>query len=510
MTDATFEIIANADDGYARTPTGGNFSNSGDSLIIGSTGSGFEWHTFFRFQSVTIPKNATISAAILKIYCAFTTTATICNLNIHFEDADDTTAISSGADLVGRSLQSATAWNAVEGWTAGNWYDSPSLVSALQTHIDRAGWASGQDLTIHLVDNSSSSGAERSGRSRDYDSALSAELQVTYEIQVIPNVVDNLAVSESTFLTMDFIGELQAGQDIALIENVAVDLDRHVNNGDNIAVSENVAADVYSLFHAPQAGNDLAVSENFTVEIETLIEPSINEYIAVSEFTAATPSIEIDVAENLTVSEFVSAIEILAETAESIQIGDAMTVFNWSTWIALNKNKAIQRFYLTVTGAADGTTDIQIPISSFQARKRSGNPTYVSAVVPGFEYAGQISDRANGELVITLGYEIDGTVEFTEEILRVTLEEIRTDEGPTRRAISLSGTKIETFATQIATVENSVYRSVQSGNLVHRFAHVDPFLNPGDVCRTGNDEFTVDYIIYQVNAVAIVMEVREG
>ncbi len=174
------------------------------------------------------------------------------------------------------------------------------------------------------------------------------------------------------------------------------------------------------------------------------------------------------------------------------------------------KRLAISRFFLTITGTADGTTNVTIPISSFQARKRTGNPTYVSAIVPGFEYAGQISDRANGELIITIGYEIDGILEFTEEILRVTLEDIRTDEGPTRRAISLSGTKTETYTNQVATVSKSVYRSIQAGNLVHRFAHVDPFLNPGDTCRTDDDEFTVDYIIYQVNAYGTIMEVREG
>ena len=194
----------------------------------------------------------------------------------------------------------------------------------------------------------------------------------------------------------------------------------------------------------------------------------------------------------------------------AMAIADAMEVFNWSTWFNLNKNKAIQRFYLTITGAADSTTDIEVPISSFQARKRTENPTYVSVVVPDFEYMAEITRRANGELVITIGYEIDGSLQFTEEILRVALEDIRTDEGANRRAISLSGTKTETYTTQIATLEKSVYRSIQKGNLVHRFAHVDPFLNPGDTCRIDDDEFTVDYIIYQVNAYGTIMEVREG
>jgi len=79
-----------------------------------------------------------------------------------------------------RDLGTAVAWNNVGGWSIDTWYDSPSIVSILQTQIDKVGWASGQNLTIHLVDNSSTSGAERSGRSRDYGTAYSAELIVNY------------------------------------------------------------------------------------------------------------------------------------------------------------------------------------------------------------------------------------------------------------------------------------------------------------------------------------------
>jgi hypothetical protein len=158
-------------------------------------------------------------------------------------------------------------------------------------------------------------------------------------------------------------------------------------------------------------------------------------------------------------------------------------------------------------------SDAEIKISSFQARKRNGDPTYVSVVVP-YSTAGielqLITDRANGDIVIDLGYEIDGAIALREEILRVTLDEIRDDKGGSSRSLSLSGHKTESFIGQVSTVNDPIYRSLQSNNRVFRFAEIDPYLKPGDTCIVGSDEFTVDYIVYMVNEYQTFMEVREG
>ena len=202
------------------------------------------------------------------------------------------------------------------------------------------------------------------------------------------------------------------------------------------------------------------------------------------------------------------------DVGEEFTLGDEISAFNWTKWLAANIDRAIERYYFTLTGDADGATDIEIPISSFQARKRSGEATYLSVVIP--DFAGQaaaVSARSNGEMVIELAYLIDGEESVREEILRADLEDIRTDEGPTNRAITLTGHKTQSFGSKIVTLENPVYKNVTSGKITYRFAKMDPYLNPGDTCRVGDDEFEVDYIVYMASVsndrAYKMMEVRE-
>lgn len=203
------------------------------------------------------------------------------------------------------------------------------------------------------------------------------------------------------------------------------------------------------------------------------------------------------------------------DTAEAVTVGDSVTAFNWSNWLAANKHRAVEHFYFTLTGAADGTTDIEIPIASLQARKRTGEATYLSVVVKDFtNYAAAVAARPNGEMVIDMAYILDGEESIREEILRVDLEDINLYEGPINRSIVLTGHKTQTFATQITTLENPTYKATVSGKTVYRFAKFDPYLNPGDTCVVGDDSFTVDYVVYMASGTIggpdyKTMEVRE-
>lgn len=174
----TAEITANGDDGHGRQDES-NFSASDAYTVFGNLG-GNEWRSFFRFQNVTIPEDSTIYEAYLRVRGNGPYTTQTCNLNITIEDVDDSTAIVSGADLVSRSLGSPVAWNSVPSFSSGVWVNSPSLVSILQTQINKTGWDTGQALTIHLRDNSSSSGAHRYASARDQNTTYSAELVIRY------------------------------------------------------------------------------------------------------------------------------------------------------------------------------------------------------------------------------------------------------------------------------------------------------------------------------------------
>lgn len=505
----TKQIAAGADDGQARN-NGDNFTNTAQWGYLGNVNAVL-YHEFLRFASVGIPKGSIISSAVLRFKSTSNYTADTVRVAIHIEDADDPAAPTNGTDLIGRSLQTKVNWDFSTNWVAGSLYNSVDFSAALQTHLGRAGWNSGQAITFHLLDDGSTYGAYRRFYSYDTDPAYAVELLVTYSEGPEPNETDTIAVSESTAIELEFLGELQSNDNIAIVENSTIGLDKLTSQFDNVGVSELIGVDLFSFWHEPQGGDDLAIVEYFNVDFYSYFyEPQAIENPIISEsVTVALDALGAGVVENIAVIEYIGY-PAYGETAEDIGIADAISAFNWSAWFAANKNKAIPKYYFTLTGEADATTDAVIPISSFQARKRTGNPTYLAVVIPGFDYAQQITDRSSGEMVIEIGYEIDGTIEFSEEILRATLEEIRTDQGANNRSISLTGHKTETFSTQIATLENSIYRSIQGGNLVHRFAEIDPFLNPGDTCRTGADEFTVDYIIYMVNAFQTVMEVREG
>ena len=149
----------------------------------------------------------------------------------------------------------------------------------------------------------------------------------------------------------------------------------------------------------------------------------------------------------------------------------------------------------------DGTTDVEIPAASFQARKRSGEATYLSVVIRDYaNYAAAVTARPNGEMVMEMAYVLDGEESIREEILRAELEDIDLYEGPFNRSIVLTGHKTQTFAGQVTTLENPIYKATVNGRMVYRFAKFDPYLNPGDTCVVGSDSFTVDYVVYMASA----------
>jgi hypothetical protein len=102
-------------------------------------------------------------------------------VNIDFEDADDPSAPSDGADVIGRSLTGNTvAWDPDASWSFLSTYDTPSLITPLQAVIDRLGWSSGQAVICNIIDNNSAAGDGHGASTRDYNTSYSAELRVEW------------------------------------------------------------------------------------------------------------------------------------------------------------------------------------------------------------------------------------------------------------------------------------------------------------------------------------------
>jgi hypothetical protein len=191
-------------------------------------------------------------------------------------------------------------------------------------------------------------------------------------------------------------------------------------------------------------------------------------------------------------------------------LGDSAACLNWSEFLRANQLNYIVRYNFTLTGAADGTSDATIPFNSFQARKRDGESTYLSVTIRGLDYAEQVADRVNGQMIIEMAYFVSGVEQLREEILRVDLENIRIDQGSTNRSITLSGHRTESFGNQLVTLTDPTYKYVSEGIRRYRFAIPDPWINPGDTIRVAEDEFRVGYILYIVSDRHRQMEITEA
>jgi hypothetical protein len=172
-----------------------------------------------------------------------------------------------------------------------------------------------------------------------------------------------------------------------------------------------------------------------------------------------------------------------------------------------NTENAEIKYTFVLTGTNDDTTDITIPMSSFQSRLRSGDPTYLSIVVPSVNYAGAVSARPNGELIVYMHYYSGGLLLQTEEIIRVDLEDINISEGSKSKSIVLTGHKTQTTGGKTVTLKNPTYRNLYQGKYTYRCATPDIFLRPGDTVVCGEDIFTANLITYIVSVAQQSMEV---
>ena len=157
-----------------------------------------------------------------------------------------------------------------------------------------------------------------------------------------------------------------------------------------------------------------------------------------------------------------------------------------------DNSKLVYIFTLT------GDPDVEIPISSFQSRLRSGSDTYLSVVVPGFEFASDIDDRSDGQMVIEAVNLIDGVIRKRNEVVRVNLSTIRIDEGPNNKKITLTGYRQKTYTPKTVELKNPTYKLLNDGKLRYRFSEHNQSLNPGDTVTISGDSFAANVISYYV------------
>jgi len=176
----------------------------------------------------------------------------------------------------------------------------------------------------------------------------------------------------------------------------------------------------------------------------------------------------------------------------------------------LTKTKTIYEFILT--GDADNTTDLKIPIESCQMRRRNGKPTYMSVVIPKYdEYVDAIINRSNGKMVLYKGYRFTDNSTQTEKIATVNLEDIRLDKGPINRSITLSGHKtVSNDAPKKVNINKVTYKNTNASGLRRYRSAVDLWVRPGDTAVMDGEEITVGLITYTIQKGQEVMEIEEA
>ena len=115
-------------------------------------------------------------------------------------------------------------------------------------------------------------------------------------------------------------------------------------------------------------------------------------------------------------------------------------------------------FVLTLTGDADGTTDVALPCSNLYARLRSGSVSYLQCVIPyTSDFADAVSARSNGDL--SLNY-VDAEGEHT--VVVVALETVQISRGTKNNSIVVTGHRQSTNSDQGSHTLTAI--SVQTGS----------------------------------------------
>ena len=192
MATVTVQVEANADDGYRYGDGSGGgftFSNSAAYVSIGAlnSGPGSEDTTcYFRFLSVAIPPGSTILTAKLqyKLNRAYSDSSKTCD--IHAEDVDSAGAIANDSALTtsqAAATSAKTTWTLATSSDTTSFLDSADFTAVIAEVVARGGWASGQNITIHLLNPTDAGMMEdREMRIKSHDSAGAdaVKLVVTY------------------------------------------------------------------------------------------------------------------------------------------------------------------------------------------------------------------------------------------------------------------------------------------------------------------------------------------
>lgn len=151
--------------------------------------------------------------------------------------------------------------------------------------------------------------------------------------------------------------------------------------------------------------------------------------------------------------------------------------------------------------------DLALPMSSFQGRFKSGDPSMLSVVIPGEDKFEDINDRSGGTLKLYI-VKTAASNKVKELLIAVTLEDIRIDKGTENISISLSGHATVTYTPKIVVIKDLYYENIINGLRRWRF-NPYVYLRPGDTVYIDGSTIVADDISWSVSENSFAMECAE-
>lgn len=249
---------------------------------------GFQIYNLFRFDNITIPSGSTINSATLEFHCNLNTSGNTVNVRIEGIDEDDPVAPTTTADANGRTRTTATTnWSSLPAWTAGAKYTSPSFAATVQELIDRVGWASGNAMMFYVMNNSSSSNANRAFaffENTTYDPVL---LTIDYTAGSGPQSIDvNLSNADANGNNLTFApGSIFRTVNLSNADTIGYDLtqssvvSRNVDNSVSVATGYDIGFNVGAITQAVNLADAGALGNDLVTEYIQAIDTALSNTI---------------------------------------------------------------------------------------------------------------------------------------------------------------------------------------------------------------------------------------
>ena len=174
-------VASGPDDGYWDEMMG--FDNSSANTFVSTDEYGTQMESsFFRFASVEVFRDATITEATLELIMASGASYSF-DMAVKGEDVDDSVQYEDPSHMPGDATNTTASvtWTGSGSWAADEVVQSPDIKTIITEITGRSGWSSGNALTLRVFYDGETPQAEGySFKTYDSSSSVAAKLTIKY------------------------------------------------------------------------------------------------------------------------------------------------------------------------------------------------------------------------------------------------------------------------------------------------------------------------------------------